>query len=347
MILHADLDAFYASVAQRDDPALRGRPIVVSGRSRRAVVLTASYEARPFGVRSAMPLYQALERCPQIIVVPPDFERYRDASRAVFAILRSHAPAVEGLSLDEAFLELSDADAEEGERVGRAIKAEVLASTSLRISIGVSAVKMVAKVACDHGKPDGLFVVRPGEERSFLAPKPAVALWGIGPKTAARLTAAGIGTIGQLAGLDDERLAQLFGRFGSEVRDLARGIDRRRVEQRRSVHSISSEETFERDVADRRALMAAVRSQSRELAERLQKKGLRAFTAGVKVKLRDFTIVGRQTTLAHPTDDSRIIAGAALWCLRHADLDGREVRLIGVRVSSLVGTGARQLPLFA
>src|SRR5450755_1568649 len=155
VILHGDLDAFYASVAQRDDPSLRGKPIVVSGSSRRAVVLTASYEARPYGVRSAIPLYMALERCPDLVVVPPDFEKYRAASKAVFAILRSHALAVEGLSLDEAFLDLGDVSLDEAVAVARRIKHEVRAATSLTISIGAATGKMVAKIACDEGKPDG------------------------------------------------------------------------------------------------------------------------------------------------------------------------------------------------
>jgi DNA polymerase-4 len=346
VILHADLDAFYASVAQRDDPALLGKPIVVSGSSRRAVVLTASYEARPFGVRSAMPLYQARERCPHLIVVPPAFDRYRESSRAVFAILRSHAKTVEGLSLDEAFLDLGEAGPDDAEQIARAIKQEVAAATGLTISIGIAAGKMVAKIACDEGKPDGLLVVREGCERDFLAPKPVGRMWGIGPKTAARLKERGIERIEQIASLEDDALESFFGRFGTHVRDLARGIDTRRVSDDRSVRSISSEETFERDVSELRSLFPTLRSQALDLSQRLQKKGLRAFTVGVKVKLGDFSLIGRQTTLAHPTDDPRIINGAAAFCLRNAGIDGRPVRLVGVKVASLVARSARQLSLF-
>ena len=346
MILHADLDAFYAAVAQRDDPRLRGVPLVVSGSSRRAVVLTASYEARPFGVRSAMPLFTALERCPHLTVVAPDFTKYREASRIVFAILREHAHVVEGLSLDEAFCDLGDCDVDEAKSVAQSIKRSVREATGLTISIGVATSKTVAKIACDEGKPDGLLAVEPNTEAAYLAAKPVSRLWGVGPKTDARLRAAGIETIGQLAGLPDERLLQLFGRWGREMRDLARGIDRRRVSDDESVRSISSEETFEHDVTDAKMLAAAVRAQAAELAQRLRRRGLHALTVGVKVKLADFSVRGRQTSLAQPTDDHRIIGAAAVFCLGRADLNGARVRLIGTKVASLTPAGAKQLGLF-
>jgi len=346
VILHADLDAFYASVAQRDDPSLRGKPIVVSGASRRAVVLTASYEARPYGVRSAIPLYMALERCPELIVVPPDFEKYRAASKAVFEILRAHALAVEGMSLDEAFLDVGDVTVDEAVGAARRIKAAVRAATSLTISIGVAAGKMVAKIASDEGKPDGLVAVEPGTEREYLAPKPVGRLWGIGPKTQARLHERGIDRVEQLAALTDEQLSDLFGRWGAGVRDLARGIDCRRVVESDAVRSISSEETFERDVSDIRALIPLVREQALELSERLRKRDLCAYTIGVKIKLADFKVTGRQTTLVQPTDDPRVIGGAAVFCLRRAGITGASVRLVGVRVSALVRRSAKQISLF-
>ena len=346
MILHADLDAFYASVAARDDPSLRGKPIVVSGSSRRAVVLTASYEARPYGVRSAIPLYMALERCPHLIVVPPDFAKYRAASSAVFAILRSHALVVEGMSLDEAFLDLGDVSLDDAVAVARRVKDEVRAATALTISIGVAAGKMVAKIASDEGKPDGLVAVRPGTEREYLSRKPVGLLWGVGPKTQARLRERGIERVEQLAALDDAQLSELFGRWGSGVRDLARGIDHRRVERDGAVRSISTEETFEHDVDDVRALVPLVRRQGSELSERLRKNELCAYTIGVKVKLSDFRIRGRQTTLAQPTDDPRVIGAAAVFCLRRAGVAGACVRLIGVRVSALVPRSAKQIALF-
>lgn len=346
MILHADLDAFYASVAQRDDPSLRGKPIVVSGSSRRAVVLTASYEARPFGVRSAIPLYMALERCPDLIVVAPAFEKYRAASQSVFGILRSHGRAVEGLSLDEAFVDLGELSLDEAVAAGRRIKDEVFAATSLTISIGIATAKMVAKIASDEGKPDGLVAVPIGTERAYLADKSVGRLWGIGPKTEARLRDRGIERIDQLASLPDDDLHALFGRWGADVRNLARGLDRRKVVEDDSVRSISTEETFEHDVADVRALVPLVREQARELSERLQARGLCAYTIGVKIKLADFSLIAKQTTLVQPTDDPRVIGGAAAFCLQRAAVGSRHVRLAGVRVASLVPRPAKQMSIF-
>src|SRR5579863_8133238 len=296
MILHADLDAFYASVAQRDDPSLRGKPLVVAGSSRRAVVLTASYEARTFGIHSAMPLYQARERCPDVLVTPPDFTKYHAASRAVFGIFKTNARAVEALSLDEAFLELGDTALEPAIAVARAIKVEVRAATALTVSVGLGAGKMVAKIASDEGKPDGLLWVVPGSEAEFLAKMPVRRLWGIGPKTEARLRGYGLERIGQIAALDDERLHELFGKWGRELRDLARGIDPRPVVEEWETRSISTEETFEHDVVDRRELDRIVRVQAQELSGRLCRKQIRAHTVGVKVKFADWTVVGRQTS---------------------------------------------------
>ncbi len=345
MILHADLDAFYAAVAQRDDPALRGVPLVVAGSSRRAVVLTASYEARPYGIGSAMPLYQARSRCPKLVVVPPAFDKYREASAAVFAVLRGHAQTVEGLSMDEAFCDLGEVPLAQALEAGRRIKEGVRAATSLSISIGAANGKMVAKIASDDGKPDGLIGVPPGEEAAYIGPKPIGRLWGIGPKTQARLNARGLERIEQIAALTDEQVYSLLGRFGRELRDLARGIDRRTVSDSDEVRSISSEETFERDVASLDELLQVVKAQADELAQRLRKRSLRAYTVGIKIKLSDFTIVRRQTSLAEPADDARIINAAAAFCLRRAALP-KPVRLIGVRVASLVHADARQIGLF-
>jgi DNA polymerase IV len=346
MILHGDLDAFYAAVAQRDDPSLRGKPLAVAGASRRAVVLTASYEARPYGVHSAMPVYQAKACCPDLLVVPPDFEKYRQASRTLFAILRERAAAVEGLSLDEAFCELGDVTLDEALKVGDSIKHDVRQATALSISIGIASGKMVAKIASDDAKPDGLRAVAPGTEAEYLMDKPIRRLWGIGPKTEQRLLAKGLERIGQIAESSDDVLHELFGRWGTEVRDLARGVDRRTVNDSEAVRSISSEETFEHDVAGIAGLLPFVRSQADELAERLKQRMLRASTVAVKIKLSDRTIIGRQTSLAQPTDDARIINAAARFCLRRAD-PHRPVRLIGVRVASLAPAGVRQIALFS
>lgn len=346
MILHGDLDAFYAAVAQRDDPRLRGKPMVVAGSSRRAVVLTASYEARPYGIHSALPLYQAKARCPQLVVVAPSFDKYRDASRALFEILRRRAQTVEGLSLDEAFCELGEVALEKALEIGRAIKRDVRDATALTVSIGVASGKMVAKIASDDGKPDGLVGVAPGTEAGYLQDKPIRRLWGIGPKTEERLRARGLERIGQILELNDAALYELFGRWGTEVRELARGLDRRVVSEGDAARSISSEQTFEHDIAGIAALLPLVRSQADELAERLKERALRASTVAVKIKLSDRTIVGRQTSLAQPTDDARVINAAAKFCLRRADPQ-QPVRLIGVRVASLTAAGVRQIALFS
>jgi DNA polymerase-4 len=280
------------------------------------------------------------------VIVPPDFSKYRDVSRAMFGILRAHAEVVEGLSLDEAFCDLGAIGLDEARSIAARIKASVHESTGLTISVGVAAAKIVAKIASDDGKPDGLVCVEPGAEAEFLAQKPVGRLWGVGPKTEARLRAAGIERIGQLAALDDERSFALFGRYGREMRDLARGIDRRRVSDDDSVRSISSEETFEHDVTEVRALVTVVRTQAAELSERLRHRGLRAMTVGVKLKLADFSVHGRQTTLSEPTDDARIIAAAAAFCVRKAGVENARVRLVGTKVAALGAAGAKQISLF-
>ena len=318
----------------------------MAGKSRRAVVLTASYEARPFGVRSAIPLYRALELCPQLTVVPPNFERYRELSREVFAIFGEHARAVEGLSFDEAFVDFGDYEHADVVERARAIRAKVRSSVGLTVSAGVAAGKMLAKIASDDAKPDGLGGVPPGEEARYLAPLPVGRLWGVGPKSQARLADAGIRTIGQLAGLEDGLLFSLFGRWGKDVRELARGNDERAVVEDHSVKSISTESTFEYDLKDEAALRAALREQSVELAARLNERRLSALTIGVKIKRSDFSIVQRQTSLAQPISDSAAIYDAAAFCLQRADLGGMGVRLLGVRASSIAEDRLQQTSLF-
>jgi DNA polymerase-4 len=346
MIGHFDIDAFYASVAQLDDPSLRGLPLAVAGDSRRAVVLTASYEARPFGVRSAMPLFLARERCPQLVVVRPNFERYRELSRAVFAIFAQDARAVEGLSLDEAFVDFGPVEPAAARLRAQDIRRRVRDEVGLSVSAGVAAQMMVAKIASDEAKPDGLRFIEPGTEAAYLAPMPVARLWGIGPKTQKRLAAERIDTIGQLAQLEDAALAALFGKTGRELRELARGNDTREVSGERETRSISSEQTFEYDVAAPAQLCAAVEEAADDVAQRLRAHALRGATVGVKVKRADFTIVGRQTTLREPTDDARAIRAAALRCLERIGLAGAAVRLIGVRVASLTEDAVVQTALF-
>src|SRR6202166_5077786 len=298
MIVRFDLDAFYASVAQRDDPALRGIPLAVSGSSRRAVVLTASYEARPFGVRSAMPLYRARELCGELIVVPPDFTRYREASRACFEIFEAGAHAVEGRSLDEAFVEIATDDIDAATAYAKTVRERIRQEVGLSASAGVSRQKMVAKIACDEAKPDGLKAIAPGTEAAYLAPMPVGKLWGVGPKTQARLTAERILTIGQVAELAEAELFRLFGRWGRELRELARGNDTRPVVSDRETRSVSSETTFEYDVRDVGEMRRVLAELAADVAERLATHHLRGTTIGIKIKRDDFTIVARQTTVA-------------------------------------------------
>ena len=345
-VAHFDIDAFYASVAIRDDPSLRGKPVAVAGRHRRAVVLTASYEARPYGVRSALPLYRARQLCPELIVVPPDMTRYKAISREVFGIFGARGHAVEGLSLDEAFVDLGEMTLEEARTYAERIRGDVQRQTGLTVSAGVATGKMVAKIASDGCKPDGLLAIAPGDEAAFLAPLPANRLWGIGPKTSARLQTFGIVTIGEVALLDDARARAIFGSWGPHVRDLARGIDTRAVEPERETKSISSETTFEYDVRDERKLIEVLREMAAELAEKLEREDCAASTVGIKIKHADFRVFGRQTHLAEPTREARLIYRAALHCLRRANLAGTPVRLLGLRVTSLRLGGAQQISLF-
>jgi DNA polymerase-4 len=345
-VAHFDVDAFYASVAVRDNPELRGKPVAVAGSSRRAVVLTASYEARPYGVRSAIPLYKARLACPNLIVVPPEMQKYRTISREIFEIFRGDGRVVEGLSMDEAFVAVEAATLEEARACAARIRRDVLARTGLTVSAGVASGKMIAKIASDSCKPDGLLVVAPGDEAAFLAPLPVGRLWGIGPKMQTRLSVFGIATIGELAALDDARMRELFGSWWQGVRDLSHGVDHRPVEAERETKSISTEETFEYDVRDERQLIGVLRAQALELAEALERAHTVCATVGVKIRRADFTIVGRQAHLTEPTRDARRIFRTAVHCLRRADLQGTPVRLLGTRVASLIEGDALQASLF-
>jgi DNA polymerase IV len=344
-VAHFDIDAFYASVAIRDDPSLRGKPVAIAGSSRRAVVLTASYEARPFGVRSAMPLYRALEACPRLVVVKPDMQKYRVVSREVFAVFHNHSQMVEGLSLDEAFVDLGELTFDNAIERAKAVRNDVLRATGLTVSAGVATGKLVAKIASDRCKPDGLLAVAPGTETEFLAPLAVGKLWGIGPKTEARLNALGIATIADLAAANG--LERVFGSSAGRMRDLANGIDERRVETGRETKSISTEETFEYDVRDEAELISLLRVQALELAHKLAEDDATARTVGIKIRRGDFSTIGRQTHLAEPTRSARRIFDAAVVCLKRAELRGAPVRLLGTRVASIENGSAAQISLFA
>ncbi len=352
IILHVDLDAFYASVEQRDRPELRGQPVAVAGNSRRAVVTAASYEARPFGVRSAMPLYRARELCPRLLTVPPNFEKYRYESRFIMSVFRRYTPLVEPLSLDEAFLDVSDAAGgiTPGEALAREIRAAIRAERDLAASIGVATNKMVAKIASDLSKPDGLLSVPAGAEREFLAPLPAARLWGIGPRSQERLRQIGVSTIGDLVALDDEELWRLFGKNGPWFKRLGLGQDDRPVEPSRPTQSISSETTFEYDLTDEASVARVLDQLAAEVAGHARAQGLAGRTVGVKIRLADFSIRSRQQSLPSPIDDAATLASAALACFRRAGVEGRPVRLLGVRLAGFEhrkgGEAPRQLELW-
>jgi len=331
------MDAFFASVEQRDAPALQGKPVLVGGPSARGVVAAASYEARPFGVRSAMPMAEALRRCPHAIVVPGRHARYAEVSAQVFAIFRRYTPLVEGLSLDEAFLDVTASSAlfGDGEAIARRIKQDIAAETELRASAGVAPSKFVAKIASDLRKPDGLVVVKEDEVRALLAPLPIERMWGIGPKSAPRIHALGLHTLGDLAGAPPELLAQAFGPHGERLRALALGDDAREVVPDRAALSIGAEETFERDVRARDELERHLLAQAGRVAERLFEEGLAARGLTVKVKYADFTVKTRACQLDEPVQDTDSLFAAARALLDRFER-GRPVRLTGVAATHLV-----------
>jgi len=339
-ILHVDMDAFYASVEQRDDPRLRGKPLAVGGSARRGVVLAASYEARPFGVRSAMPMARALRLCPYLVVVPPHLDRYVEASEKVFEIFHEFTPEVEGLSLDEAFLDVTRSLALFGpaEEQAAKIKARIRERLGLTASVGIAEVKFAAKVASDLRKPDGLVVVPDGGVPEFLAPLPVSRLWGVGPKTEKVVVALGLRTIGDVARADEAWLTRELGSLGPWLLALARGIDPRPVEPDREAKSIGAEETFEDDLSGE-DLHPFLHGQALRVAARLRRAGLRARVVHLKVKSSSFRITTRQRTLREPTNDGAVLYDIVRELL--AQVQPGLVRLTGVHASGLVA----QLPL--
>jgi DNA polymerase-4 len=350
------MDAFYAAIEQRDRPELRGRPVIVGGTSGRGVVSAASYEARAFGVHSAMPTAEARARCPDGVFVPGDMAKYARESRRIFAVFDRFTPAVEGLSLDEAFLDLTGTERLLGpaREVGERLRCEVRAETGLAVSVGIAPVKLVAKIASDLAKPDGLLEVEPGRIREFLDPLPVGRLWGVGPVAEERLARAGIRTIGELAGARPEALRGALGDWGAHAAALARGEDVREVEPYREAVSLSEENTFGADVSERSTLEAAILTHAESVARRLRRSGLRAQTVVLKLKLgrrvapgpRGFPLLTRRATLAEPSDDGEVLAQAARALLARAEL-AEPVRLVGVGATNLVPADPEQLGLFA
>ncbi|MCB9831367.1 MAG: DNA polymerase IV [Planctomycetes bacterium] len=349
-ILHADLDAFYAAVEQRDDPALRGKPVIVGGLGPRGVVATASYEARAFGVRSAMSMARARKLAPGAVYLRPRMRDYVAVSRQVFAIFDGFTPLVEGLSLDEAFLDVGGSRRlfGDGETIARSIRQAVRETTGLGISVGVASNKFVAKVASDLRKPDGLVVVPPGEEARFLAPLAISRLWGAGPRLVERLRGLGLDRIRDLQALAPEDLRRILGdRAGGHFGALARGLDDREVSNQRETHSISRETTFARDVCDQARLERVLAELARDVGRRLRHACLRARCIRLKLRLPDFHTFSRQHHPARAIDrDADLIAeGRALLHRLHDE--GMPVRLIGLGGADLVEAEAQeQLELF-
>ncbi|MAQ14012.1 MAG: DNA polymerase IV [Sandaracinus sp.] len=336
-ILHVDMDAFYASVEQRDDPALRGKPVIVGGRSRRGVVAAASYEVRRFGVRSAMSMVEALARCPDAIVVSPRMRHYADVSAGVFAVFHRFTPLVEGLSFDEAFLDVTGSRRlfGDGVAIARQIKAAIRDELDLTASAGVAPSKFVAKVASDLDKPDGLVVVAPEGVEEFLAPLPVERMWGVGKKAALQLHGHGFHTLGDLARTDPGHLEALLGSWGRSIHALARGDDSRPVIPDRDAKSIGAEETFEGDLHTVEELERPLLHQAGRVAARLSQNGLRAGCITVKLKYRDHTSKTRQLKLPEPVADTDSIYDAARSLLPRFPSIARGIRLTGVSASDL------------
>ena len=348
-ILHVDMDAFYASVEQRDRPELRGQPVIVGGTSNRGVVAAASYEVRKFGVRSAMPIREALRRCPHAICVKPRMSVYREVSHQVFAVFHEYTPVVEGLSLDEAFLDVTASLALKGDAVtiARHIKDGILAATRLTASVGVAPNKLVAKIASELEKPDGLTVVNADNMRAVLDPLTVRRLPGLGRKLGERVEAAGLTTLGQLRVAPDAVLWPIFGRDSQRMRERAAGIDERAVASEWDEKSISAEETFFTDLADPTRMHAEVARLADRASSRMRAQNLATGCVQVKIRRADFTTFTRQRRFEPSTTDSRTIAGIAAELL-DAWLDEQpraRIRLLGVGVNHL--HAADQLDLFA
>ncbi len=349
-IAHADMDAFYAAVEQLDDPSLRGKPLLVGPNSDRGVVLTASYEARPYGVGSAMAMARARRKCPDAIIVPPRFERYSEVSRTIMCVFGDFSPHVEAISLDEAFLDLTGSHDLLGppRTVGKNLKDAVREATGgLTVSVGISGTKYVAKVASDFEKPDGLTIVAPDDAKSWLAPMPVSRLWGVGPKTEAKLHALGLRTIDDFATADPVWLVKKLGKAGEHFHALSQARDPRPVEGRRGSKSIGSERTLSKDVSDREEIKRYLRRSAEEIGKRLRHKTYKAFGVRVKLKTSGFQLLTRQHRRQQPTDLAADLYTDACMILDAFDHRG-PFRLVGMAAYDLARDGdTPQLDLFS
>ncbi len=352
-ILHIDLDAFFCSVEENNDPSLRGKAFAVGGRpDQRGVVASCSYAARKFGIHSAMPMARAIKLCPKLIIVSGRHANYGKISDQVMDYLGTLTPLIEQVSIDEAFLDLSDVP-ESGEILAKTIQKHILDHFHLPCSIGVASNKLVAKIATDVGKsanrtdhsPQAIIVVLPGKEAEFLAPLPTQALWGIGPKTAGRLGEIGIHTIGEITRMSTRDLIRNLGNFGAELEKRALGIDDSPIHTSHEVKSVSNETTFSRDINDQQALYETLHQLSESVGRRLRRHNLKGNTIKLKLRWQDFTTLTRQQTLTNPTDDDREIYATVKDLFNKTWIKGKPVRLLGVGVSQFVNP-ARQLGLW-
>src|SRR5712671_1896738 len=348
-ILHIDMDAFYASVEQRDDPSLKGKPVAVGGSpAGRGVVAAASYEARAFGVHSAMPMARAVRLCPSLVIVRPDFQKYRAASLAVFSIFREVTPLVEGLSLDEAYLDVTENAWGEplATNVARRVKARILEDTRLTASAGVAPNKFLAKVASGWKKPDGLTVIPPERVEPFLQQLPVDALWGVGPVTAKKLRARGIEKLVDVRTTDERLLREAVGSMADWLRQLANGIDDRPVTPHREAKSSGSENTYPEDLTDITVIREEIIEMAGHAVSWLARKDLMARTVTIKVRYEDFTTITRSQSAAPTRDEADIIA-RAVALLDKTEAGRRSVRMLGVSVHNFSSTdNPSDLPLF-
>lgn len=344
-ILHVDLDAFFCSVEEIRNPDLRGKAFVVGGSPKgRGVVTSASYSARQFGIQSAMPMSRALRLYPDLITVSSDHGDYSEHSRRVMAFLREAVPVMQQMSIDEAFLDVSD-DPRGGEQAASEMQSAILERFMLPTSWGIATNKLVAKIATEVGKPKGVVVVPPGKEATFLAPLPVSMMWGVGPKSSKRFAELGIRTIGDLAGLPETRLTQLFGARGTDLASRAKGLDDRPVQELRDRRSVSAERTFPKDVDSMQDLRRHLLHLSERVGTRVRRAGMVGSTVRIKLRWPDFSTFTRQMRLSQPTDQDGEIYAAALKLFTDNWRPGKAVRLLGVGIADL-GSPMRQLELF-
>jgi DNA polymerase-4 len=343
------MDCFYAAVHQRDDPSLRGRPVVIGGRPEsRGVVAAASYEVRRFGVHSAMPSSQARRLCPDAIFIPPDFRRYSRESEKIFAIYRELTPVVQAVSIDEAYLDVTDHLGEAGSAtaVAKEIRRRVREERGLTVSVGVGPNRLVAKIASDFDKPDGLTVVPPEKVQAFLDPLPVRRLHGVGPATEKALAELEVRTVAELRALPLETLSARFGKHGRILFEFSRGIDERPVETYSERKSLGTENTYEEDLTELARMEAELDRMAAEVAEALSRRGFAGCTVTLKLRYSDFTTLTRSRTFPVPVYDRSAIAETAKDLLRRTEASSRPVRLLGVTASNLVRERIAQLPLF-